>query len=157
MSGSIRLSTSSAACRACHAVFTTPREPEAPSMFLARGEKGTAFAAIDALDCPAWDFIAEVVDGLNGGEQSRRAAEGFLRIVGRCVDPVDGQAMVLGGGPVCPACGSREVAQDEGGTAGQREVAPASFAAFMILDVPSRIEHIKRLWREWKEFGAIDV
>ena len=125
-----------AKCGACRQVFGAPSLGDfAYGQFLLFGERGSAYAYLDAIDHPVWMLIAAEIPPSNGDQ--------ILRITAALADRVQEQAFVPD--QVCPECCSSQWESWEGKRVGDIEIGDATFVAFHSLSDRVRRRRIRSL------------
>jgi hypothetical protein len=141
-------------CQDCGAQFAEPHLGDMVyGAFIARGDKGTAFAYLNAIREPAWDVVKGVHRQVSRSRLNRVRAvssvECFQWLIGRCLDPIDGQQLSIVSWAVCPQCHSHNVIIHEARKLGSFELPSASFASFLALSSRKRRSFVRGQCRTW--------
>lgn len=114
--------------------------------FIAKGIRGigAAYLNVYAGAGSDWDRIEDLQKRLAGC-----ANVDLQWLIGKCLDPIEGEELSIIGGPRCSRCGSGRVTGIEE-SAGLIEIPNASFTRFNSLTPTDQEQFIARLCREWK-------
>lgn len=137
-------------CETCSAEFSAPLLSDSASFgeFIARGRNGKANAYLNSFE-GGWDEVEKVWEKVRESHGSERDEPDELQaVIGRCLDPVDGEALSIDGGPVCPSCGSDRVAYGDAARTGEADLPPASFDGFLKLSPKERAKFIRGILEE---------
>lgn len=146
----MKVSTFQATCSDCRTQFDNPLLPDmAYGEFIARGQKGTAFAYLTAFGNPGWDRIDQLFKKLFPKRDRSSETEGFQWVMGKCLDPIDDQELSIASAPVCPKCHGINVRAGDDIRTGGLDLPDATFSKFLSLDDLAQEKRIKELCSEW--------
>lgn len=148
----MKVTTFKATCNDCHTQFDKPSLPSiAYGEFIARGEKGTVFAYLSTFGNSGWDRIDQLFKNVFPKKYQSSATECFQWVIGKCLDPIDDQALSIVGAPVCPNCHGSNVLAGDDIRAGELDLPDATFSKFLSLDDVAQEQMVKDLCSQWLE------
>ena len=142
-------------CRDCGNMFPYPLLPdhETYGTFMAKGPDGRTFAYLCSLIGPGqvgWDEVASIF-GKIAAEKNLildEERDDLQRLVGKCLDSVNGHELSITEGPRCPECGSNNINYGDGELIDSKEIPEASFEQFLSLNPQDRERRIRHLLKE---------
>ena len=142
-----------AVCYSCGLKFGYPMLGEMLSYgeFVATSERGDLYAYVSAFT-GEWDDVERIIEMIS--PKWRAADPGYRRfhwIIGQCLDPLEGQALSIVSGPICPGCQSRDIAYGDAERLGFQRVPDATWRRFMSLSPAGRRQFVEKLWTESEE------
>jgi hypothetical protein len=121
--------------------------------YIVEGEAGTVFAYLCGLTEPAWDVVQGIHASLTRSRFSRlrgASSRGCLQwVIGRCLDPLDGQTLNVGKRFMCPLCHSDHIAFGDAVRVGFAELPVASSTRFLSLSPSERTSRVRQLCLAW--------
>ena len=146
----MKVATFRATCSDCHTPFDNPLLPDGSyGEFIARGERGTVFAYLFAINNMGWDRIDQFVKKVFPQKYGSSETECFQWVIGKCLDPIDGQELSIVGNPVCPSCLGTHVMYGDDIRTGELDLLDATFSKFLSLDDLAQEQRIKELCDQW--------
>ena len=136
-----------AECKDCGAKFSLPTLSDfAYGSFIFCGEKGRAFAYLDAIGNPGWDEIRGLLLAISGLEkfEANADADRFQYAVARCADEVYGERLQVGWR--CPECLSSSVTCYVDVISQHKEIPVVTFSKFKAMSVHEKIDLLTELW-----------
>ena len=151
----MNVATFRAECKDCGTQFDNPSLGSmAYGEFIARGDKGTVFAYLPAFGNPGWDKIDGIFKKVFPKERKSRETDCLQWVIGKCLDPIDGQDLSIVGGTVCPQCQGTNVMDGDELRTGALDLPNATFSSFLALDETSQEQRVRMLCDEWLQGAA---
>lgn len=150
----MRIARFKAECKQCSNIFLVPLLSDfSYGEFIGNSRSGRAFVYLNAFEEKAWDVIKEIVNGLSSNKMiaDKKRAEQFQRIVGKCMDKIDGEEFSMTEGFVCPKCLSNKIDYDHNDAVDFCEIKNASFDCFLNMKEQERINFVENLMLECNE------
>jgi hypothetical protein len=122
--------------------------------FIARGQRGTVFAYLSAIGNMGWDRIDQLVKKVFPQKHQSSRDKCFQWVIGKSLDPIDGQELSIVGNPVCPNCHGTNVIYGDDIRTGELDLPDATFSKFLSLDDLTQEQWIKELCDQWLEKSA---
>ena len=146
----MKVTTFQATCSDCHTRFDNPLLPDMSyGEFIARGEKGTAFAYLPSIGNAGWDRINQLFKKVFPKKHASSETDCFQWMIGKCLDPINDQNLRIVGSPVCPNCQGHNVQYGDDVRTGELDLPDATFSKFLSLDDPAQEQMIKELCEQW--------
>lgn len=145
----MRVARFKAKCKDCSNDFLIPLLSDfAYGEFIARGQFGKEFGYLNSFEQKAWGMIDEIFKSLRSNDKNKEDDESacFQKVVGKCIDKIDGEEFSIVSGPVCPKCFSRKIDYDDQIVIDFYEIPEATFNALMNLNEDDRKKFVERLW-----------
>lgn len=146
----MNVATFRATCKDCGAHFDNPSLGSmAYGEFIARGDRGTVFAYLPTFGNPGWDKIDQVFKKVFPKQKQSAQTDCFQWVVGKCLDPIDGQELSIFSGTVCPNCHTTNVMAGDDVHTGTLDLPDATFSNFLALDEGAQEQRVRALCDQW--------
>jgi hypothetical protein len=148
----MKVTTFRATCNDCHTPFDNPLLSDMSyGEFIARGEKGTAFAYLPAMGNPGWDRIDQLFKKFFPKKHPSSETECFQWILGKCLDSLNDQELSIVSAPVCPNCHDNNLMYGDDIKTGELDLPDATFSKFFSLDDLAQEQMVNKLCSQWLE------
>lgn len=138
-----------AKCKDCSNIFLIPLLSDfSYGEFIAKGQSGKGFVYLNAFKEKAWGVIDEIIKSSRSHDKNKEYEESecFQKVVGQCIDTIDGEEFSIISDPVCPKCLSRKIDYDDRDIIDFHEIPEATFNGIVNMEEDERKIFIEKLW-----------
>ena len=148
----MKVFTFKATCNDCKTEFDNPLLSDLSyGEFIARGERGTVFAYLPAINNFGWDRINQLFKKTFPKKDQDSETNCFQWIIGKCLDLIDNQELSIVNNPICPNCHRDSVMYGDEIKTGELNLPDATFSVFLALNDMEQETLIRNLCDLWLE------